>query len=68
MIKARRAALLQMKTQGIVPVHQILDNEISEAYKHEIKDNDMTYQLVIIDNHQHNNEQSKQSKLGRTTL
>ena len=68
MIKVRGATLLQMKTQGIVPVHQILDNEISEAYKQEIKDTNMNYQLVPPDNHRHNIEQSKQSKLGRTTL
>ena len=33
MIKARRNALKRMKLQGVVPLHQILDNEISEAYK-----------------------------------
>ena len=33
MIKARRNALKRMKLQGIVPLHQILDNEIYEAYK-----------------------------------
>ena len=32
MIRARRAALLRMEFQNIVPVRQILDNEISEAY------------------------------------
>ena len=36
MIKARRNALKRMQLQGIVPLHQILDNEISEAYKAEI--------------------------------
>ena len=32
MINARRRALLRMKLQCIVPLHQILDNEISQAY------------------------------------
>ena len=33
MIRARRAALLIMKLQHIVPLRQILDNEISEVCK-----------------------------------
>ena len=33
MIKARRNALKRTKLQGILPLHQILDKEISEAYK-----------------------------------
>ena len=35
-IKARLNALKRMKIHGIVPLHQILDKEISEAYKEEI--------------------------------
>ena len=35
-----------MKTQGCVPVHKILDDIISQAYKKEIKETNMTYQLV----------------------
>ena len=31
MIKARRNALKRMQLQGIAPLHQILDNKISEA-------------------------------------
>ena len=54
MIKVRRAALLQMKTQGIVSGHQILDSKIYEAYKQEIKDSNITYQLVPPYDHQHN--------------
>jgi hypothetical protein len=46
MILARQRALQQMKVQGIAPKHQVLDNEISEAYKNEIRATDMTYQLV----------------------
>ena len=40
-----------MQLQGIVPIHQILDNEISEAYKEEILATKMSYQLVPPENH-----------------
>ena len=43
MIKARRNALKRMKLQGIVPLHQILDKAISEAYKEEILATKMSY-------------------------
>ena len=51
MIRVRRAALLRMELQNIVPVRQILDNEISKAYKEEIRNTGMTYQLVPPDEH-----------------
>ena len=54
MIRARRDALLRIEIQNIVPVRQILDNEISEAYKQEIRNTGMTYQLVPPDNHRRN--------------
>ena len=54
MIKARRNALKCMKLQGIVPLHQILDNKISEAYKEEILATKMSYQIVPPDNHRRN--------------
>ena len=54
MILARRRALARMGTQGIVPVHQVLDNEISKAYKTEIQATGMTYQLVPPDDHRRN--------------
>ena len=54
MIRARRAALFRMKLQHIVPLRQILDNEISEAYKEEIRHTGMTYQLVPPDDHRRN--------------
>ena len=53
-IRARRAALFRMKLQHIVPLRQILDNEISEAYKVEIRHTGMTYQLVPPDDHRRN--------------
>ena len=43
-----------MQLQGIVPLHQILDNRISEAYKEEILDTKMSYQLVPPDDHRRN--------------
>ena len=54
LITARHAILARMKDQGIVPQHQILDNEISKAYKEEIALTNMTYQLVPPDDHRRN--------------
>ena len=54
MILARRRALIRMKVYGIVPKHQVLDNECSATYKQAIKESGMTYQLVPSDNHQCN--------------
>ena len=46
MILAWHRALKRMKAQGILTTHQVLDNEISTAYRLEIKQTRMTYQLV----------------------
>ena len=54
MILARRRALARMKIQGIVPTHQVLENEISKAYKTEIQATGMTYQLVPPGDHRRN--------------
>ena len=43
-----------MKLQGIVPLHQILDNETSQTYKDEICNTGMAYQLVPPDDHRRN--------------
>ena len=51
MIKARHRSLLRMMQQGITPAHQVLDNEISQAYKDEIRESGMTYQLVPPEDH-----------------
>ena len=51
---ARRRALLRMKACGIVPKHQVMDNECSDAYKQEISESGMTYQLVPPNNHRRN--------------
>ena len=55
MILARQQALARMRIQGIIPSHQVLDNEISKAYKTEIQEaTGMTYQLVPPDDHRRN--------------
>ena len=54
MILARRRALERMKAQGIMPTHQVLDNEISTAYRLEIEKTNMTYQLVPPYDHRQN--------------
>jgi hypothetical protein len=47
-------ALECMQKAGNVPKHQILDNQALTAYKKAISNSDMTYELVLPDNHQHN--------------
>ena len=54
LIGARRRILTRMKKQGIVPKHQVLDNEISAAYVAEIGITKMTYQLVPPNDHRRN--------------
>ena len=54
MIKIQRNALKRMKVQGLVSLHQILDNAIYEAYKEEILATNMSYQLVPPNNHLRN--------------
>ena len=54
LILARRRGLARMRLQGIVPKHQILDNEISAAYRAEIAATGMTHQLVPPDDHRRN--------------
>lgn len=54
LIKARANALYRMKLAGIIPKHQILDNEASKAYKEAIRLSGMTYQLVPPDEHRRN--------------
>jgi hypothetical protein len=47
-------ALEQMRKVGIVPKHQVLDNQASAGYKKAIGNSDMTYELVPPDDHQRN--------------
>jgi hypothetical protein len=54
LILARQRALAHMARRGIIPRHQILDNQASFAYKIKIKLMKMTYELVPPDDHQQN--------------
>jgi hypothetical protein len=54
LILARAQALEQMQKAGIVPKHQVLDNQASAAYKKAIGNSDMTCELVPLDDHQCN--------------
>ncbi len=50
LILACAQALEQMRKVGIVPKHQILDNQASAAYKKANGDSNMMYELVPPDN------------------
>ena len=54
LITARRRILQHMQEQGVAPKHQVLDNYIPKAYKAEILDTGMTFQMELPDNHQRN--------------
>eukprot|EP00804_Cyclotella_cryptica_P007757 CCRYP_001358-RA/>CCRYP_001358-RA protein AED:0.08 eAED:0.05 QI:0/0/0/1/0/0/4/0/1076 len=54
LILARNRALQRMKACGIQPTRQVLDNEISAAYKLAITASGMTYQLVPPGDHRRN--------------
>ena len=51
LIEARRRILRCMQERGIVPKHQVLDNEVSRSYKGEILAIGMTFQLALPDDH-----------------
>jgi len=51
MIQARERILRRMKACKIIPRHQIMDNEASEAYISAIQQSDMTYEKVPPDDH-----------------
>ena len=51
MIAARVNAISRMRTAGLNPKHQILDNEASTKYKAAIIASGMTYQLVPTNDH-----------------
>ena len=51
MIEVGLCSLKRMKQQGIRPAQQVLDNEISQTYKDEIRELGMSYQLVLPDDH-----------------
>jgi hypothetical protein len=54
LILASAQALEQMQKAGIVPKHQVLDNQASAAYKKAIGNSNMTCKLVPLDDHQRN--------------
>ena len=54
LIAARRRGVERMKKRGIEAGHQVLDNEVSKAYKDEITTSGMTFQLVPPDDHRRN--------------
>ena len=46
-LRAHQHLMDRLNERGIVPIHQVLDNEVSAEYKHQITAvNEMTYQLV----------------------
>ena len=47
-------ALERMKLCGIIPKHQVLDNEASKAYKDSIPESVMIYQLLPPYGHRQN--------------
>jgi hypothetical protein len=54
LILARALALARMQCCGLIPKHQILNNQASVQYKAAIKASSMTYELVPPQEHQHN--------------
>ena len=54
MIKAYLTLVGRLRSAGIQPKHQILDNKASEEYKKTIKESGMTYKLVPPDMHRQN--------------
>jgi hypothetical protein len=46
LILARARALARMQRRGLIPKHQILNNQASAEYKATIKASGMTYELV----------------------
>ena len=54
MMLDRRQALKRMHAVGIIPKRQVLENKTSMAYRQEIMETGMTYQLVPPDDHRRN--------------
>ena len=46
MIKARRRGLNIIRQQGITPMHQVLDNKISQTYKNKIRESGMLHNNI----------------------
>ena len=54
LIAARHIILRRMKERSIDPKHQVLDNQISKAYKEEILATGMTFHMAMADDHRRN--------------
>ena len=54
MIRAYRVLMLHLNAAGIKPIKHVLDNEASSEFKEEIKQHDMTYELVPKGMHRRN--------------
>ena len=54
LILARARALARMRRRGLIPKHQILDNQASAEYKAAIEASGMTYELVPPEEHRRN--------------
>jgi hypothetical protein len=66
LILVRARAMERMQKGGIVPKHQILDNQKLAAYEEAIRASGMTFERVLPDNHCCNMAE-KPSKLSRIT-
>ena len=51
LILARARALARMQRRGLIPKHQILNNQASAEYKAAIETSGMTYELVPPEEH-----------------
>eukprot|EP00804_Cyclotella_cryptica_P027939 CCRYP_003830-RB/>CCRYP_003830-RB protein AED:0.42 eAED:0.41 QI:0/0/0/1/0/0/3/0/461 len=67
LILARTRALSRMRSCGLSPGCQVLDNKASTAYKQAILDSGMTYQLMPPDDHRRN-VAKRPCKHGKTIL
>jgi hypothetical protein len=54
LILARAPALARMQCRGLIPKHQILDNQASAEYKADIEASGMTYELFPPEEHRRN--------------
>ncbi len=54
LILARARTLAWMRRRGLIPKHQILDNQASAEYKAAIEASNMTYELVSPEEHRKN--------------
>ena len=54
MIRAYRLLMERLSAAGITPKNHVLDNEASAEFKREIKNHDMTYELVPKGMHRRN--------------